>query len=189
MAVKGNFGRSPSWRPGLLGVLGSLAALVTLASTCRPEPPQRSAASDGRVNTPEDSSVTAGQADSLRFEIEIPPAARTGEPVPITLRVRNLGKRPRELNLAGRPTAFDVTVTRTDGSVVWRRLEGATIPGILGIQVLEPGGMLEFKDTWDQRTQRGEQAGPGWYTVEGALLTDSPTPLKIGPASLRLSPQ
>jgi hypothetical protein len=189
VAVKGNFGRGPSWHPGLLGVLGSLATLATLAGTCRPEPPDGSAASDGRANIPEDSSVTAGLEDSLRFEIEVPPAARIGEPVSITLRVRNLGKTPRELNLAGRPTAFDVTVTRTDGSVVWRRLEGATIPGILGIQVLAPGGMLEFKETWDQRTRSGEPAGPGLFMVEGALLTDSPTPLKIGPASLRLSPQ
>jgi hypothetical protein len=181
MAVKGNSDRSPAWRPELLCVLASLAALATMAGTCRPEPPHRSAASDGPANPPEDASV--------RFEIEVPPTARTGEPVPITLRVRNPGKGPRELYLAGRPTAFDITVTRTDGSVVWRRLEGATIPGILGIQVLAPGGMLEFKDTWDQRTQSGEQAGPGLYTVEGALLTDTPTPLRTGPASLRLSSQ
>ena len=131
--------------------------------------------------------MTAGPTDSLRFDIEVPPAARTGEPVPITLRVRNLGKAPLELYLAGRPTAFDITVTRADGSVVWRRLEDATIPSILGIQVLAPGGVLEFKDTWNQQTQSGEQAGPGTYIVEGALLTDS-TPLKTGPASLRLSP-
>ena len=132
--------------------------------------------------------MTAAPADSLRFDIEVPPAARIGEPVPITLRVRNLGKTPRELYLAGRPTAFDLTVTRADGSVVWRRLEGATIPSILGIQVLAPGGMLEFKDRWDQRTQSGEQAGPGLYTVVGALLTDS-APMKTGSASLRLSPR
>ena len=133
--------------------------------------------------------MTAGPTDSLRFDIEVPPVARIGEPVPITLRVRNPGKRPLELHLAGRPTAFDIIVTLAGGSVVWRRLEGATIAGILGIQVLAPGGMLEFKDTWNQQTRSDEQAVPGLYTVEGSIQTDSPTPLKTGPASLRLSPQ
>ncbi len=169
--------------------LASLAALAIVACGCRPEPPHRTTASNEPPGISEDSSVTPGSTDSLPFEIEFPPTARIGEPVPITLRIRNLSESPRELYLAGRPTAFDITVTRADGSVVWRRLEGATIPGILGIQVLAPGGMLEFKDTWNQHTRSGEPAGPGLYTVEGALLTDSPTPLKTGPATLRLSPQ
>ena len=185
MGVKGNSDRSRAWYPELLFVL---ASLVLMAGTCRPEPPHGSAVSGGRANAPEGSGVTAGPTGSLRFDIEVPPAARIGDPVPITLRVRNLGKTPRELYLAGRPTAFDITVTRADGSEVWRRLEGATISSILGVQVLAPGGMLEFKDTWNQRAQSGEQLGPGTYTVEGALLTDS-TPLKTGPASLRLSPR
>jgi hypothetical protein len=163
--------------------------VVIMACGGRPDPPNRTTGSDGQSNTPEGSSVPAGPTDSLRFDIEVPPAARIGEPVPITLRVRNLGKTPLELYLAGRPTAFDIIVSRTDGLVVWRRLEGATIPSILGIQVLAAGGMLEFKDTWDQQTQSGERVGPGWYTVEGAIQTDSPTPLKTGPASLRLSPR
>jgi hypothetical protein len=163
-----------------------LAALIIVACGW-PEPPDRTTDSDGQPNKLGDSTVTAGSTDSLRFDIEVPPAARIGEPVPITLRVRNLGKQPLELHLAGRPTAFDITVTRADGSVVWRRLEGEAIPSILGIQVLAPGGMLEFKDTWDQHTRSDEQAGPGVYTVVGALPTESPTPLKTGPASLRLS--
>jgi hypothetical protein len=88
-----------------------LAALVIVACVGRPEPPDRTTGSEGQPNTPEDSSVTAGSTDSLRFDIEVPPAARMGEPVPITLRVRNLGKKPLELHLAGRPTAFDISVT------------------------------------------------------------------------------
>ena len=186
MGVKGNIRMPFPSRRGQ-GRLFCMAALIITASGCQPEPPHRTAGSDTHASPPENSSVTAGPTDSLRFDIEVPPAARIGAPVPIALRIRNLGKTPRELYLAGRPTAFDVTVTRPDGSVVWRRLEGEAIPSILGIQVLAPGGMLEFKDTWDQHTRSGQQAGPGVYTVVGALLTDSPTPLKTGPASLRLS--
>jgi hypothetical protein len=170
-------------------LLALLGALSLVACGCRLEPPNRSTSADRQAKPPEDSSVTAGQTDFLRFDIDVPPAARIGEPVPIVLRARNLGKAPQELHLTGRPIAFDVTISRADGSVVWRRLEGETIPAILRIQVLAPGEVLEFEDTWDQHTDSGEQADPGLYTVQGALLTDSPAPLKTRPAPLRLSPR
>jgi hypothetical protein len=91
--------------------------------------------------------------------------------------------------LTGRPIAFDITITRADGSIVWRRLEGQTIAAILRIEVLAPSGVLEFKGTWDQRTGSGERASPGLYTVQGALPTDSPTPLRTSPASLSILSQ
>lgn len=110
---------------------------------------------------------------------------RSGEPVPITLRVVNTDTGPLELSLLGRTPVFAITVTRLRGDVVWRRLEGQTMPMILQLRTLAPGEELVLRDDWDQRTKRGELVEPGDYVVEGALLTDS-QPLRTPAASLRI---
>lgn len=133
--------------------------------------------------------MVATRDDSLHLEIEVPPEVRAGAPVPITLRARNAGAAPLELYLQGRTVAFDITVARANGAAVWRRLEGQTIPAILQVRVLTPGESLELHDQWDQRASTGEPVGPGSYTVEGALLTDSPQPLKTPAALLRILPR
>jgi Intracellular proteinase inhibitor len=123
--------------------------------------------------------------DSMRVEIVVPRKVAPGEPVPIALRIANTADRPIELHLQGRAVTFDVTVRRGD-AVVWRRLEGATVPAILQIRMLAPGEVLELKDTWTQRDNAGGQVGPGEYSVSGTVPTDgapiraSPVPLTIG---------
>jgi hypothetical protein len=114
---------------------------------------------------------------------------RVGERVPVTLRARNIGRAPLELYLQGRPVAFDIIVTREGGSLVWRRLEGQTIPAILQVRTLGAGESLELLDEWDQRANDGALVGPGSYTVEGALLTDSPELLETAGASLLILPR
>jgi Intracellular proteinase inhibitor len=98
--------------------------------------------------------------------------------VPITLRLTNTTSKPITLYLRGRAIAFDLTVTRADGEVVWRRLEGETVPAILQVKELAPGEALALEDTWDQRTNLGDTADPENYTVQGAVLTDQPDPIR-----------
>ena len=102
-----------------------------------------------------------------------------GAPVPITLRIANTGERPIELHLQGRTIVFDLTVRR-GAAVVWRRLEGESVPAILQIRMLAPGEVLELKETWDQ------QVGPGAYSVSGEIPTDG-APLRAGPVPLTIS--
>jgi hypothetical protein len=122
-----------------------------------------------------------------RLEIEVPPRVVAGEPVRIVLRATNDAAGPLELYLMGRSVTFDVTVTGTDGTVVWRRLEGQTIPAILQVRFLAPGESLELEHVWDQRTNTGDLVAPGTYTVTGAIHTDS-QPLKTPTAPLRIMP-
>jgi hypothetical protein len=110
---------------------------------------------------------------------------RTGESVPITLRVSNTGTGSLELSLLGRSPVFDITVSRPDGDVVWRRLEGETLPMILQLRSLASGETLTLRDDWDQRTNRGKAVEPGSYLVRGALFTDE-QPLRTPAASLRI---
>jgi hypothetical protein len=129
--------------------------------------------------------MTATPAESLRLETDVPSQVRAGEPVPITLRATNTGSRPLEMYLMGRSVTFDITVSRPSGAVVWRRLDGQTVPAILQFRILAPGETLELRHDWDQRATRGRIVSPGTYVVQGALLTDA-QPLRTPAVSLRI---
>jgi hypothetical protein len=122
----------------------------------------------------------------LRFEIVLPDSIRQGEPVPITLLLTNPGPKPATVYLGGRPTAFDIVITRTDGTPVWRRLNGAVINAILQVRILAPGETLEFSDTWRQQDERGRQIKAGEYRVTGVLPSDPPEKLRTPTASLHV---
>ncbi|HEX2218738.1 MAG TPA: BsuPI-related putative proteinase inhibitor [Gemmatimonadales bacterium] len=121
----------------------------------------------------------------MRVDLVVPPKAAAGQPVPITLRIANTGKRPIELHLQGRTITFDVIVEQS-GAVVWRRLEGATVPAILQIRVLGPGEVIELKDVWRQTDATGGQVAPGDYTVRGSVPTDG-KPLRTAAVALRIT--
>ena len=53
---------------------------------------------------------------------------------------------------------------------------------------LAPGAVLEFHDTWPQRTNLGAAVGPGDYLVTGVLPTDPPAELRTRPTRLRILP-
>jgi hypothetical protein len=88
--------------------------------------------------------------------------------------------------LRGREIAFDIIVTSEKGKIVWRRLEGRTVPAILQVRTLSPGESLELSDTWDQETNAGRPAGAGLYTVEGTFPTDARRPAKTLAVPLRI---
>ena len=116
----------------------------------------------------------------------MPRKALAGEGIPIRLRVTNAGNHPLTLHLRGRPIAFDIVVSRDDGSVAWRRLQGSMIAMVLQLRTLEPGETLLLEDVWQAYVAKGTHVAPGDYTVVGELLTDAPLPLRTSPAPLRL---
>jgi hypothetical protein len=124
---------------------------------------------------------------SVQLSLQIPATVRTGEPVPIELRLVNASDTAVEVVLHGRPAAFDVVVAGAKG-VVWRRLEGAVIASILQLRLVEPGDTLLFETTWDQRTRAGRPVPPGEYTVSAEIPTDPPAVFRSVPARLRILP-
>jgi hypothetical protein len=128
--------------------------------------------------------AAGGQPDSMRVEIVVPPRVAVGAPVPITIRIGNPTARPIELHLQGRTVVFDLIVSRGD-AVVWRRLEGESVPAILQIRMLAPGEVLELKETWRQKDGTGRPVGPGEYSVTGMVPTDA-APLRAGPVTLTI---
>lgn len=102
-------------------------------------------------------------------KLVLPPEVRLGDTVAITLRVRNHGSRPLELQLPGRPAAFDIVVTGPDGAEIWRRLHGAVTASALMLVQLAPGESRDFTVDWVQVDNAGRQVGPGTYSVRGIL--------------------
>ena len=132
--------------------------------------------------------VTSPLLDSLRFTLVAPDTVRIGEPVRIVLRLTNVTDRPVEAHFLGREIAFDIVIASEDGRIVWRRLEGAVVPGILQVKVLAPGQTLEFTAVWRQRTNAGEPVAPGTYRVRGLLPSDEPAPRRTPDVRLRITP-
>ncbi len=158
--------------------------VIIALGACRAE--QSAARDETRTTPPRGPGMIAAPSDSLSFQLEVPAEVPAGAPVPIALRATNTRSTPIELHLLGRTPTFDITVTRPDGTVVWRRLEGATIPSILRLVVLPPGESLTLEERWDQRSNGGVSVPPGRYTVVGALLTDERQPLRTPAVQLRI---
>ncbi|MGH7700169.1 MAG: BsuPI-related putative proteinase inhibitor [Gemmatimonadales bacterium] len=147
-------------------------------ATCGTGAPDRQRVTDTVTTTP----------PSLRFELLAPADAATGDPVAITLRLTNTSERPVELHLVGRTIAFDIVIACEGGAVVWGRLAGATVQGILQIRMLAPGETLELKDVWRQQDGSGKRVPAGTYILHGVLPTDEPQPLRTPPVELRITP-
>jgi hypothetical protein len=124
----------------------------------------------------------------MTLEVMLPGVVHAGDIVPITLRVTNTGGETATLYSQGRPTAFDITVTRAGGGLVWHRLNRAVISAVLQVRELRPGESLEFTDSWDQRDDGGRPVPAGEYQVTGVLPTDPPAELRSKPARLRILP-
>lgn len=131
--------------------------------------------------------MSADGPDSFRIELLLPPRVRAGEAVPIRLRAQNVTQHTLDLYLRGRTPTFDVVIARTDGEVVWQRLEGEIIPAIVHLRPLAPGERLEIGTAWDQRTKAGKTLGPGEYVAYGLLLVEG-EPLRTPSTSLRIAP-
>jgi hypothetical protein len=105
----------------------------------------------------------------LELLLEIPAEIRQGVAVPFKLVLENRGDQPADVELGGDPISFDLSVRSSDGSEVWRRLEGVATADILISRTVAPGAAIEFADTWPQRSNKGRAVGPGVYRVRGIL--------------------
>jgi hypothetical protein len=162
--------------------------MVALASAGCAEGPRDEAVGSGepRTATADPDSVIAMAPESLHVRLDLPNEVRVGQAVPIVIRLENGGNQPLDLYLRGRTIAFDIFVAREDGQIVWQRLKDEVIPAIIQLKVLRAGEVLELKDEWRQRGNRGEPVEPGRYAVRGAVLTDGPAPLETTSVSLRI---
>jgi len=100
----------------------------------------------------------------------------------------NDGSVPVDVPLQGRPVAFDVSVTRPDESLVWRRLEGEVVTAILQLRSVPAGDTLVFQANWDQRDAADLPVPPGEYLVTASVPSDPPKAFEAGPVKPRIRP-
>jgi hypothetical protein len=124
----------------------------------------------------------------MRVEITVPAEVRRGDSVPIALRLVNDSDTAVDVALGGRPVAFDVTVVRTDGTLVWRRMAGETVTAILQLRTVAAGESIDFRTAWNQRSASGAPVPAGEYSVTGIIPSDPPTEFRSDPARLRIVP-
>jgi len=113
--------------------------------------------------------VSQGPQAPLDFSISAPKSVRVGQPAPIVLRITNVSDKSVEAHFLGRTIAFDIVVTTSDGTIVWRRLGEGAGQSILQIRTLVPGETMEWRDNWIPKRV-------GRYRVQGVLPSDSPEP-------------
>ena len=106
--------------------------------------------------------------------------------MPLVFRVTNAGPAEVTLELQGRAPTADFVVTDARGTAVWSLLRGRVMLGSLRLHPLARGKSLTFRQTWNQRSDRGQSVPPGDYQVRGILITGDRGGLASAPAKLRI---
>ena len=106
---------------------------------------------------------------STGARVAAPGRAVVGTAVPIKLVVSNSGTTEVQVLQAVPPPAFDLTITRKDGRVVWQRLPPDAALATAGLLYSLAAGQSHDVETisWDQRDLHGRQVEPGLYEIQG----------------------
>ncbi len=92
-----------------------------------------------------------------------------GEPVLLSLAVRNAGRAPLVLEFAsGQRVDY---VIRCAGREIWRWSADRAFTMALGTMTLAPGEERTYAERWPQATTDGRPAGPGTCAYVGILTT------------------
>ena len=131
--------------------------------------------------------LPTGQRDtaSLELTLDVPSESQAGEPIPLTLILRNTGDQRVQVTLGGRPPS-DFVVTTEDGTEVWRWSEGQAIQLILERRTLGPGEELEYAAEWSQTDSAGYRVSPGSYLLRGLLNFDPPEKMETASQTLAI---
>ena len=135
-------------------------------SSVKHEPALPAAAADSSRG---DLQAGSDSIQPLRVHVAAPRRAVVGTAVPIKLVVSNSGRTKVQVLQAVPPPAFDLTITRKDGRVVWQRLPPDAYLATAGLLYSLAAGQSHDVETisWDQRDLHGRQVEPGRYEIQG----------------------
>jgi len=91
----------------------------------------------------------------------------SGEEVRIQIRVENNGDKPANLTF---PTSqrYDIIITK-DGKDIWRWAYEKVFTMAITVLKMKPGEVLSFEERWRQRDNEGNDAGSGYYKINGVM--------------------
>lgn len=159
----------------------TIIALLSLVAGCK----EASQPRDPPPNMPATSPTL--DVSALSMILHIPAEVEAGDPVPLTIVVRNVSQQPVYLETGDSTTTFDVRVTDRSGKTVWRRMHERESLAALHEQTLAPGEEVRFADTWDQRSNSGARVPQGEYEVHGTLDAQGDRDLVTAPVHLLIS--
>jgi hypothetical protein len=155
-------------------MLGIGATLVLLAACDGPS---------DLIGQPEGSvSSVVSESEGIRLTLQTDKAEYDpGEPVVLTFEVKNATDIRQSFRFSdGCQHEFSV---RGDETLIWNLGHDRMCAQTLTSFDLEAGEVWTRSDTWDQRTNEGEQVSPGHYDAK-ATLTQAGKPLDSDPLSI-----
>jgi hypothetical protein len=100
------------------------------------------------------------------------PRYAPGEPVGLTLRVRNVGGAPVTLAFSS-GQRYDFTIADATGRLVWRWGADRMFVQMLGAETLAPGGTLEYREDYGAGLEPGRYRATGRVVALGRALADT----------------
>jgi hypothetical protein len=114
--------------------------------------------------TMEDIRVSVG-TDKPRYQF--------GEHIAFTLTISNTGANPVVVGIPTAGLESDIIVRSSTGVRIWTWSSRRLFFPVTRVLTLMPDQVSTYTRTWDQKTDQGEMATPGEYTVTG-LFGDPP---------------
>jgi len=127
-------------------------------------------------STPSPPSGEGSPLADLEIDLTVSdPAPQVGEPLEMTLTLRNAGSQPVQL-LFSTSQRYDFLARNDAGEEVWRWSADMVFAQVLGEETLGPGGDLTFQETWDRQDNNGVQVAPARYDIEGSIVASVDCP-------------
>lgn len=160
----------------VLFLLGSLVALLLVASACgdeEREPGQESAGATPTVG-PSPSPGVEGTAADLQLRLELAKTAyHQGEPIMMTFTVANIGDKPLTLFFRdGQRYDFFVICGPMAHcpAPIWQWSHDKAFIQVLGQETIAPGQSLAYREIWDQKDNDGQLVPPDTYQAYATLV-------------------
>jgi hypothetical protein len=150
----------------LLLILASLIGLAVVGTSPAQSLSRQSLTSDGDTQVQQTGALFATVLTDK-------PEYALGEPVQLTLRVRNASPFTVTVTM---PTGqdFDFIVRTLAGPEVWRWSHDQAFTQAVREVTFAPGETKTFTASWDQRDNDGQPVGPGFYAVTGVFTSSPP---------------
>lgn len=111
---------------------------------------------------------------------------RPGEPVILTMTVRNIGSQPVTL-LFNASQRYDFLIRHVPtGQVVWQWSLGKQFLWVLGTETLQPGEVRVVKEEWKQLSNANALVPTGFYRLDSVVTSSTPAALPSNPGFIQI---
>jgi hypothetical protein len=92
---------------------------------------------------------------------------KKGDEVQMKLVLTNCGDNNTQLDFTTSQRYVFIVQRADTMEEVWRSSDGKSYEQVLGEETIHPAETVEYAETWDQKSAKGQQVDPGTYKVSG----------------------